>query len=110
VTGRTTDTDPIEARLRAILLEPEPAIGNGGFSDTVMTAVRATKLGRAKAGRRSLVGTTVVVSLLTALFAAPLDGAFDAFAPGAPNAAAALAVLFVALLAIPAAWVFYSEG
>ena len=101
--------DSIDARLEAMLLEPEPAIRNDGFSETVMTAVRGTKRGDARTTRWILTGAAVVGTVLTALLAAPLDGAFSSWVPGSAYATSALAVLFVAFVTIPAAWVFYSE-
>lgn len=101
--------DSIDARLEAMLREPEPAIGNDGFSETVMTAVRATKRGDGRTIRRTLTGAAVAGTVFTTLIASPLHGAFSSWVPGSDYAPSALAVLFVALVAIPAAWVFYSE-
>jgi hypothetical protein len=101
--------DTVDARLEAMLLEAEPAIRNEGFSEAVMTAVRSTGCGNAKAGRWTVAGTAVVAPLLTALIAAPLDGAFSSWMPGSGYATSAVAVIFLAFVAVPAAWVFYSE-
>jgi hypothetical protein len=101
--------DSIDARLEAMLLEPEPAIGNDGFSETVMAAVRATKLCDARTTRWTLTGAIVAGTVITSLIAAPLNGAFSSWLPGSDYATSALAVLFVAFVAIAAAWVFYSE-
>ena len=101
--------ESIDARLEALLREPEPAIANDGFSETVMTAVRAAKRGDARTIRWTLTGAAVVGTVVTSLIAAPLSDAFSSWVPGSAYATSALAVLFVAFVAIPAAWVFYSE-
>ena len=101
--------DSIDARLEAMLREPEPAIANDGFGETVMTAVRAMKRGDARTLRWTLAGAAVAGTVVASLIAAPLSAAFSAWAPGSAFAASALAVLFVAFVAVPAAWVFYSE-
>jgi hypothetical protein len=101
--------DPIDARLEAMLLEPEPAIRNDGFTESVMTAVRTRRRGGAKAGRRTLGGAVIAGSVVTALVAAPLETAFISWVPGSAYVTSALAVLFVAFVAIPTVWTFYSE-
>jgi hypothetical protein len=101
--------DRNDARLEAMLLEPEPAIRNDGFTETVMTAVRARRRGGAKAGRLTLGGAVLAGSVVTALVAAPLDTAFISWVPGSAYATSALAVLFVACVAIPTVWAFYAE-
>ena len=63
--------DSIDARLEAMLREPEPAIGNDGFSETVMTAVRATKRGDGRTIRRTLTGAAVAGTVFSASFLLP---------------------------------------
>ena len=101
--------DSIDARLEALLHEPESAIRNDGFSETVMTAVRATRRGDARTARWTLTGAVVAGTVITSLIAAPLNGAFSSWVPESDYATSALAVLFVAFVAIPAAWIFDSE-
>jgi hypothetical protein len=101
--------DSIDARLGAMLLEPEPATRNDGFSETVMASVRARRRGDARITRWILTGAVVAGTVITSLIAAPLNGAFSSWVPGSDYATSALAVLFVAFVAIPAAWIFYSE-
>jgi hypothetical protein len=100
--------DSIDARLEAMLREPEPAIGNDGFTETVMTALRATRRD-ATTGRWTLGAAVVAGSLLAALIGAPLDLAFVSLVPAGGYATSALTWLFVAFVAVPAVWVFYSE-
>ena len=101
--------DSIDERLQALLLEPEPAIDNDGFSETVMTAVRASRRGDGRTGRWTLGGAVVAGSLLASLIGAPLDAAFVSLVPASGYATSALAWLFVAFVAVPAVWAFYSE-
>ena len=99
--------DSIDARLEAMLRQAEPAIGNDGFTETVMTALRATRRD-ARTGRWTLGAAVVAGSLLAALIGAPLDAAFVSLVPSG-YATSALAWFFVAFVAVPAVWAFYSD-
>jgi hypothetical protein len=101
--------DSLDTRLDVLLHRPGPAIADDGFSEGVMHSLPTRKLVRSSASRWTLGGGAVAGALIAALLGAPLESAFSVLAPGGSYVASLLAVLFVAVVAISAAWVSYSE-
>jgi hypothetical protein len=102
--------DSLDTRLHVLLHRPEPTIADEGFSDSVLHALPAAKsVSRAKAGRWTLASAAAVGIFLSALIGAPLENAFSALAWAGGFAVSMATALFVAMIAVPAAWVFYSE-
>jgi hypothetical protein len=101
--------DSMDARLETALRRPEPAIGDDGFSDAVMRTLPAKRFGGARAGRWTLGGAAAAGSVFASLFGAPLENAFSSLVWGGVDATSTIAVLFVAIVAVPVVWVFYSK-
>jgi hypothetical protein len=101
--------DTSEARLESLLRTPEPAIGDDGFSESVMRALPARRFARAKARRWTLGGAAVAGGLASALLGGPLENAFSSLARGDSYFMSIAAVLFIAIVAVPVIWAFYTE-
>jgi hypothetical protein len=101
--------DSLETQLDVMLHRPEPAIGDGGFSEDVMRALPARRFAGAKARRWTLGGAAVAGGLLAVLLGAPLENAFSSLILDGDSLAPILAVIFVAVVAAPTVWAFYSE-
>jgi hypothetical protein len=96
-------------RLEALLRKPEPAIGDDGFSESVMHALPARRFVGTRARRWTLGGAAVAGGVTTALLAAPLESAFGSLAAGDGYLMSIAAVVFIAIVAVPAVWAFFSE-
>ena len=87
--------DSLNTRLEAALGQREPAIGDDGFTETVMRALPRKRFAGAKARGWTLAGAAAAGGLATAVLSAPLENAFGGFAPGNADATLMLAMLFV---------------
>lgn len=102
--------DAIDMQLERSLRVSEPAIGDDGFSDAVMSSLPRKRLSNTTARRWTLGTAAAVGSVVTSVLGAPLESAFSAFVLGGGYEMAFLAVAFtVIVLAVPVAWVFYSR-
>jgi hypothetical protein len=102
--------DARETQLEGALRRTEPAIGDDGFSDAVMSGLPRRRLSRTAARRLTLGGAAVAGSILTSVLGAPLETAFSALVlEGGYGLTVLAAVAIVSLIAVPVAWVFYSR-
>jgi len=96
--------DPIEAALRT----PEPALADEEFSANVLARLPPRR--RPSAVRRwTVAGSAALGSVLTLAFAAPLETVVSSIAPWSIPPLALSAVAVIAIVAIPAFVVFYTE-
>jgi hypothetical protein len=100
----------MDARIDLALQKPEPAIGDCGFSETVMRRLPRRRISRTAARRLTLGGAAAAGSVLTAVLGAPIQTAFGTFMleGGLPMTTFA-AIVIVSVIAVPVAWVFYSR-
>ena len=101
--------DSSDTQLEQALRRAQPAIGDDDFSESVMRALPRRRFAGAKARRWTLGGAAVAGGVLATLLGGPLASAFSSIDSGSGFAASVFAVLLIAVVAVPAAWVFYSE-
>lgn len=105
-----TETRRSESQLDTEQLRAaETAIGDNGFSDTVMARLPRKRLSRQSVRSWTLGGAAAAGSLVTALIGAPLETAFSSVMLGHYQLTVLAALVFVGLLAIPVAWACYSR-
>ena len=98
------DVDPIECKLRT----PEPPLADGDFTAAVLARLPRRRR-RATARRWTLAGAAALGGASTLAVAPPLGSAVASFSPwNVPPLAVSIATA-VAIVAIPALLVFYSE-
>lgn len=98
------DTDNLEAALRA----PEPPLADGDFSAHVLARLPPRRR-RSHLRRWTVAGSAALGSALTLALAAPLETVVASIAPFEIPPLALTAVAVIAVVAIPALVVFYSE-
>jgi hypothetical protein len=96
--------DSIEAVLRA----PESALADDDFSASVLARLPPRRH-RSAARRWTVAGSAALGSVLTLAFAAPLETVVASVAPWSIPPLALSAVAVIAIVAMPALFVFYSE-
>lgn len=102
--------DRKDAELEIALRQPEPAIGDDGFSDMFMTSLPGTKISNAAKRRWTLGGAAALGSVLTSVLGAPLETAFSSFVlEGAYGVTAIGVILLIGIIAVPVACAFYSR-
>jgi hypothetical protein len=100
----------MDVRIESALKRPEPSIGDGGFSETVMQRLPRRRISRTAARRLTLGGAAAAGSILTAALGAPIQTAFGTFMlEGGLPMATFVAMLIVSAIAVPVAWAFYSR-
>jgi hypothetical protein len=101
--------ESIEHRLSVSLRHAE-AIGDAGFTDSVMRALPARRgLASRKARRTTLASAAVAGGAATAILGSPLDGAFSWLAQGNGSLTFVVAAVFATGLAATCFWVFWSD-
>jgi predicted MFS family arabinose efflux permease len=96
--------DSIEAALRV----PEPALPDEDFSMSVLARLPPPRR-RLTVRRWTVAGSAALGSALTLAFAAPLETVLASFAPWDIPPFALSTVAIIAMVALPALLVFYSE-
>jgi predicted MFS family arabinose efflux permease len=96
--------DSIEAALRAA----EPALADDEFSANVLARLPPRRR-RSSARRWTVAGSAALGSALTLVFAAPLETVLASIAPWDIPPFALSTVAIIAIVAVPALFVFYSE-
>lgn len=102
--------DRIDTEIEIALRRSEPAIGDDGFSDSVMARLPQSRLSTAAKRRWTLGGAAALGSILTSVLGAPLETAFSTFVLQGGFSMAVLGIAcLVGLVAIPVAWALYSR-
>jgi hypothetical protein len=96
--------DALEAALRS----PEPALPDEDFSANVLARLPAPRR-RTSARRWTVAGSAALGSVLTLAFAAPLETVVASITPWSIPPLALSTVAVLAIVAIPALLVFYTE-
>ena len=96
--------DSIEAALRS----SEPALADDDFSTNVLARLPPRRR-HSTARRWTVAGSAALGSVLTLAFAAPLETVVASIAPWDIPPLALSTVAILAVVAIPALFVFYSE-
>ena len=96
--------DSIETALRA----PESTLADGDFSANVLARLPPRRR-RSAARRWTVAGSAALGSALTLAFAAPLETVIGSIGPWNVPPLVLSAVAVIAIVAIPALFVFYSE-
>lgn len=95
--------ESLDAALRA----PEPSLADDNFTETVLGRLPPRRR-RTAARRWTVAGSAALGSALTLAFAAPLDTVLASISPW-PVPMAISAVAVIAIVALPALLVFFTE-
>ena len=95
-------------RIEAALRSPEPAVADDDFSANVLARLPPRRR-RSTARRWTVAGSAALGSVLTLAFAAPLETVVASIAPWDVPPLVLSTVAVLAIVAIPALFVFYSE-
>jgi len=102
--------DRVDTEIEIALRRFEPAIGDDGFSETVMARLPQSHFSAAAKRRWTLGGAAALGGILTSVLGAPLETAFSTFVLQGGYGMAVLGVAcVVGLVAIPVAWALYSR-
>jgi hypothetical protein len=104
-----TEKGATESQLDTALRAAETAIGDDGFSHTVMARLPRKRRSRQSVRSWTLGGAAAAGSLVTALIGGPLEAAFSSLMLGDYRLMVFAALVFVGLLAVPVAWACYSR-
>ena len=102
-----TDAD---TKLDNALREPEPAIGDDGFTDGAMARLPYRAPERTVPGRWTVAGAAIAGSFATLVLAPPIESAFGLLAlPGSTQTLILTVAGFVTVVAVPLGWLFGSR-
>jgi hypothetical protein len=102
--------ESLDRRVEQALRAPETAIGDDGFSESVLRGLPRRRLSSAASRRWTLAAAAATGSLLTILLAPPVESAFGlARLSGSLQTLALAALVFAATVGIPLICVFHAE-